>query len=146
MADGSGRARSAICRVSRCVMLIHVADLHVVFAGVEVEVRVVVPAPILREAGRGVGAAPAIPDVVDDRRLVGASGERKPGAVKIDRGVQRRAVVDHARVVDLADFAPTILKRRRLDKVEKGAGSVPEPIRLIFPAELRHERQGVSDG
>ena len=127
---------------SRCVPLILVADLHVVVVGVEIEVRVVVPALILREAGRRVGAAPGERDIVDDRRLVGVSFERELGGVEIDRGVQRRALVDHAHVVALGDFAPAILKRRRLDKVLIGVASGTDPIGLIFPAPLRHERQG----
>jgi hypothetical protein len=50
-----------------------------VVIGVEVEVRVVVPAPVFDEAGRIEGAAPDERDVVDDRRLVGARVERELG-------------------------------------------------------------------
>ena len=100
------------------------------------------PALILREAGRRVGAAPGERDIVDDRRLVGESFERKLGGVEIDRGVQRRALVDHPHVVALGDFAPAVLKRRGLDKVLIGVASGAESMRLILPAPLRHERQG----
>ena len=95
-----------------------------------------------RRSGHVVGTAPGERDIVDDRRVVGVNFQRELGAEEIDRGVQHRALVDHSHVVDLADFSPAILKRRRFDNVLIGVNAGTEPVGLIFPAPLRHERQG----